>query len=131
MTTDPVYIKPETTLQEAAAKMRDMDVGMLPIGDGVKLKGTVTDRDIVIRAVAEGKDVSSITVKDTMTPDVLYAYEDQGVEEVVSLMKDKHVRRLIILNRDKDMTGIVALADIAKHAEDEHKAEAVKGVSTS
>lgn len=131
MTTNPEYIKPETTLIDAAKRMRELDVGMLPVGDGVKLKGMLTDRDITIRAVAEGKDVAKTTAKDIMTPEVLYAFEDQSVDEVVKSMRDKQVRRMIILNRDKDMTGIVALADIAHHAEDSSlKARILEGVSS-
>ncbi len=130
MTTNPRYIGPEENLQEAARQMRDLDVGMLPVGDGVKLKGAITDRDIVIRAVAEGTDPKSLTVADVMTPEITYLFEDQDCEEAVKVMEEKQIRRLVILNRDKDMVGIVALADLARSPEEpEKKAEAVVGVS--
>lgn len=130
MTKDPVYIKPDTTLQEAASKMRELDVGLLPVGDGVKLRGMLTDRDITIRAAAEGLDPKSTRVEDVMTKEVLYAFEDQDIEDAVHSMEEKQVRRLIILDRDKNMTGIVALADLATRTSDEHeKAEVLEGVS--
>ena len=131
MTKDPEYVKLNTPIIEVARRMRDLDVGMLPVGDGVKLKGMITDRDITIRATAEGRDVESVQVADMMTPEVLYAYEDEDVEKAIQTMINKQVRRLVILNRDKDMVGIVALADLATHAVDNsRKAEALEGVSS-
>lgn len=132
MTKEPNYIGPNESLQEAARRLRDLDVGMLPVGDGIKLKGTLTDRDITVRVIAEGADPKTLRVSDVMTPEVIYAYEDQDVEEAAKIMEDKQIRRLIILNRDKDMVGIVALADIANRAKDpEVESEALEGVSKS
>ena len=130
MTKDPQYVKLNTPLIEVARQMRDLDVGMLPVGDGIKLKGMVTDRDIAIRVVAEGKDLKTVVVQDIMTPEVLYAFEDEEVEKAIETMKRKQIRRLVVLNKDKDMVGIVALADIASEPLDsDQKAEALKGVS--
>ena len=130
MTKNPEYIDPGASLQEAAQRLRDLDVGMLPVGDGVKLKGMLTDRDIVVRVIAEGVDPNTVTVSEVMTPDVIYAYEGQLVEEAVKLMEDKQIRRLIVLNQDKDMVGIVTLADLAKRAKDPKvESEALEGVS--
>ncbi|MFP4069653.1 MAG: CBS domain-containing protein [Verrucomicrobiota bacterium] len=130
MTKDPEYVKLNTPLIEVARRMRDLDVGMLPVGDGIKLKGMITDRDITIRATAEGMDTKTVKVSDIMTPEVLYAYEDEDVEKAIQTMKEKQVRRLVVLNRNKDMVGIVALADIATDVGDpEQKAEALEGVS--
>lgn len=132
MTKEPNYIGPNETLQEAARRLRDLDVGMLPVGDGIKLKGMLTDRDITVRVIAEGIDPKTVRISDVMTPEVLYAYEDQDVEEAAKMMEDQQVRRLIILNREKDMVGIVALADIATRATDsEVESEALEGVSKS
>lgn len=130
MTKDPDYIAPDESLQEAARRLRDLDVGMLPVGDGVKLKGMLTDRDITVRVIAEGIDPTSVEVSDVMTPDVIYIFEDQLVEEAAKLMEDKQIRRLIVLNHDKDMVGIVALADLANRARDSKvESEALEGVS--
>lgn len=130
MTKEPVYIGPNESLQEAARRLRDLDVGLLPVGDGIKLKGMLTDRDITVRVVAEGTDPKTLRVSDIMTPEVIYAYEDQDAEEAAKIMEDKQIRRLIILNREKDMVGIVALADIANRAKDpEVESEALEGVS--
>jgi CBS domain-containing protein len=130
MTKNPEYVPLNTALVEVARRMRDLDVGMLPVGDGIKLKGMVTDRDITIRATAEGLDPERTKASDIMTEQVLYAYEDEEVEKAIQTMKEKQVRRLIILNRDKDMVGVVALADVATGTESpEVKAEAVEAVS--
>lgn len=130
MTGKPEYIQPDTSIVETARKMRDLDVGMLPVGDGVKLQGMVTDRDITVRVVAEGADLQTLTAREAMTPDVLYAFEDQSVDEVVKSMREQQVRRMVILDRDKNMTGIVALADIAQHVEDaDLKSKVLEGVS--
>lgn len=132
MTKEPKYISPDDSLQEAACQLRDMDVGMIPIGDGVKLKGMLTDRDITVRVIAEGVDPQTVSVSDVMTPEVIYAYEDQDVEEAARIMEEQQIRRLIILNRDKDMVGIVALADLANRTKDPKvESEALEGVSKS
>ena len=130
MSRKPEYVPLNAALIEVARRMRELDVGMLPVGDGVKLRGMVTDRDIAVRATAEGLDPQSTKASDIMTEEVLYAYEDEEVDKAIQTMRDKQVRRLIILNRDKDMVGVVALGDIATGAGDaEAKAEAVEAVS--
>jgi len=130
MTRNPTYITPDTPLIETARRMRDLDVGMLPVGDGVTLKGMITDRDIAIRVVAEGVDLKSARAADAMTGKVLYAFEDQNVDEAVEMMREQQVRRLIIIDRDKQMVGILALADVAHGTGGSaKKAEALEGVS--
>lgn len=132
MSKDPEYASPSNTLQEVADRMRDLNVGMIPVGDGIKLKGAITDRDIVIRSTAEGQDPTQVRVSDVMTAEVLYAFEDQELDEAVKMMKKEQVRRLIILNRDKDMTGILAIGDIANRTHDEEEmADALEGVSSN
>jgi CBS domain-containing protein len=114
MTRDAECVHPDTTLQEAARKMRDLDVGPLPVcGDNDRLVGMVTDRDIAVRAVADGQDTRTTQVRDVMTPDVIYCFEDQDVSEAAGLMKENQVRRLVVLNRDKRLVGIVSLGDLA------------------
>lgn len=112
--------RPSATLQEAARMMRDLDVGALPVcGDNDRLVGMITDRDIVIRAIAEGQDPKNVRVKDAMTPDILYCFEDEGVDEAATLMKESQIRRLVVLNRDKRLVGIMSLADLAVKTRDE------------
>jgi CBS domain-containing protein len=120
MTPEVECASPSTSIQEAARKMRDLDVGPLPVcGDNDRLVGMLTDRDIVIRAIAEGLDPKTTRIQDMMTPDVIYCFEDQGLEEAAQLMKESQVRRLVVLNRDKQLVGIVSLGDLAVKTGDE------------
>lgn len=132
MTRNPEYLHLGTTVLEAARRMRDLDVGMMPIGDGERLKGMLTDRDITVRVTAENRDPSATAVEDAMTEEVLYAYEDQDVKEAAKMMEDKQIRRLVVLNRDKKMTGILALGDLATRANEEKETagRALEGVSS-
>jgi CBS domain-containing protein len=100
-------------LWEAAQKMAALDVGPLPVCTGDKLVGMLTDRDITVRATAEGRDPKTTRVSEVMTPDVLYAFEDQDISEAARLMADHQIRRLVVLNRDKHLVGIVSLGDLA------------------
>jgi CBS domain-containing protein len=126
-----VYV--DAAAQEAAVKMRELDVGALPVCDGDKLQGVITDRDIAIRLVAEGRDVVHTQVGDIMTPGVSYCFDDQTVEEAVMLMEAEQIRRLPILNREKNLVGMLSLGDLAlrtEGTEDEDLAdEALKDIS--
>ena len=113
MTTKVQLSDPSAKLKEAAIFMRDGDFGLLPVGANDRLVGTITDRDIAVRAVAEGKDPNTTTVGDVMSEGIHYCFEDQEVEEAARLMSEAQVRRLPVLNRDKRLVGIVALADLA------------------
>jgi CBS domain-containing protein len=130
MTRDVEVIGSNAPLKEAAAKMKQLDVGLIPICDGDRLKGTLTDRDITVRATAEGKNPSKTKVSAIMSTDIAYCYEDQEIEEAVSVMEARQIRRLPILNRDKHLVGIVALGDLAMHAgQNELVGETLKEVS--
>src|SRR5215471_10683460 len=120
MTKGAECVRPSNSLQEAAQKMKNQDVGALPVCGNDRLVGLITDRDIAVRAVAEGCDPRTTTVKDVMTPDVLYCSEDQDVQEAAQLMCEHQVRRLVVLNRDKRLVGIVSLGDLAVETGD-HK----------
>jgi CBS domain-containing protein len=114
MTRGVECISPDATLQEAAAKMKALDVGPLPVcGPNDKLVGMITDRDITVRAVSDGRDPATARVREVMTPDVIYCFDDQDVDEAAQMMKDRQVRRLMVLNRDKRLIGIVSLGDLA------------------
>jgi CBS domain-containing protein len=122
MSPDPEWIRPETSVEDAACKMRELDTGFILIGDGDRLQGILTDRDIAIRAVAEGLDTATTPVEDVMTPTVIYCFDDQDVRKAADLMAEKQVRRLVVLNREKKLTGIVSLGDICVRCGDNEMA---------
>jgi CBS domain-containing protein len=107
MTTDVEVIAQDATIGEAAKKMKALDVGALPVCDGERLCGMITDRDIAVRAVAEGRDAHS-AVRDSMTDEVVYCFEDQEYEDAAALMRQHQVRRLPVVNREKRLVGVVA-----------------------
>ncbi len=128
MTRDPELIDPDSSIRDAAKRMRDENIGALPVGENDRLIGMVTDRDIAVRGVAEDRTPESTTVRDVMSQKIFYCFEDDDVEDAARCMADNQVRRLPILNRDKRLTGIVALADIAQSGE-ECETIALEGVS--
>ena len=113
ITHDPEVIRPETALIEAAQKMKSLDIGMLPVCDGDRLVGVITDRDITVRGVAQGCDPKTARVQEVMTPEVIYCFDDEDVKEAAKKMEEKQVRRLPVLNREKRLVGIVSLGDLA------------------
>jgi len=123
--------RPGASLQEAAAKMKALDVGALPVcGDDDRLVGMITDRDITVRSSAKGESPAEVRVADVMTPEVLYCFEDATVEDAALLMEQKQVRRLVVLDRDKRLVGIVSLGDLAVETRDDHLAgSTLEGVS--
>lgn len=104
---------PNMTLAEAAMKMRDGDFGALPISESDRLVGMLTDRDIAIRAVANGKDPNKAFVGEVMSRKVLYCFDDQDVNEIVKNLGDNQIRRLPVLNRQKRLVGILSLGNLA------------------
>jgi len=118
MTRNVEVVNGNASLKEAATKMKKLDVGLIPVCDGDRLKGLLTDRDITIRATADGRDPSKTKVNEVMSTDIAYCLEDQAVDEAVILMEARQIRRLPILNQDKQLVGIVSLADIAVHVGD-------------
>jgi CBS domain-containing protein len=123
-------IAPDASLRDAARLMRDLDVGMIPVCDGERLVGTITDRDIAVRAVAAGRDPNQTLVRDAKTDDVIYCFEDQEVEEAARLMNERQVRRLPVLSREKRLVGIVSLGDLAVRTDQASMAgKTLEGVS--
>lgn len=104
-------ITPESTVQDAAMKMKDLNVGAIPVCDEGVLLGIVTDRDLVVRVVAEGRDQKEVTVREVMSPDIVYCSEDDDTEKAARMMADRQIRRLPILSREEKLVGIIALAD--------------------
>jgi CBS domain-containing protein len=112
MTRDVQIADPNDPIGDAARMMADLDVGAIPVGANDRLVGMVTDRDIAIRAVAEGKS-SDCMVHEVMTPGIRYCFDDEDVEQVLETMGESQIRRLPVLNRKKRMVGIVSLGDLA------------------
>ena len=115
MTPGVDVISPEATIREAAEKMRHLDIGPLPVCDGDRLVGMLTDRDITVRTVAEGRNPVSTRVREVMTPDVVYGFDDQDVQDAARLMEQYQIRRLPVLTRTKRLVGMVSLGDLAVH----------------
>jgi CBS domain-containing protein len=130
MTLDVEWVSDDTSIQEAARLMKTLDVGSIPVrrADG-EIVGMLTDRDLAIRAAAEGLDPITTKVRDVMTVDVVYCYEDQDVQDAVRLMEGLQLRRLLVLNRDNQLAGILSLGDLAVRANGPNAAEVLKEVS--
>jgi len=122
MTARPECVGPNDTLQHAAERMKNRDIGPLPVCDNDRIAGMLTDRDIVVRCVAEGKDPKTAKVRDAMSQGVEYCFEDDDVKEAARQMQEKQLRRLVVLNRDKRLTGIVSLGDLATESHDRNTA---------
>ena len=116
MTRDVEVIRPETPVSDAAEKMRSLDVSALPVCDGQQLVGMVTDRNITIRATAYGHDPNTAPVRNYMSSDLICCFEDQDTKEAERLMRQRCVRRLPVLTREKQVAGMVALEDLASRA---------------
>src|SRR5213596_629914 len=128
MSRDVQLIKPDDTLRSAAALMKKIDAGLLPVGEKDKLVGMITDRDIAIRGAAEGKGPDA-KVRDVMSHEVKYCFEDEDVEHVAQNMAELQVRRLPVMNRDKRLVGIVSLGDLAIQGSLPKTARALHGIS--
>jgi CBS domain-containing protein len=129
MTRSVAIVQREETLQAAARRMREMDVGWLPVLDGKALVGMVTDRDIAVRGVAEGMVAQESRVADVMTADVIWCSADDAVEDVMAEMGEAQVRRLPVLDANKEVVGVVALADLATR-QSGHTDETLREIST-
>ncbi len=130
MTTDFEMIDSTSSLIEAAEKMKSLNVGFLPAKEGTRLAGLLTDRDIVIRGLAEGLDPGSTQVKDILSSEVVYCYDDDSVEEAARLMEDNRIRRLIVIDHDRTPVGIVSIGDIAvKSGQEQLAGEILERVS--
>jgi CBS domain-containing protein len=128
MTRDVQLIEPTQTIRDAARLMAELDAGIMPVREGDRLVGMITDRDIAVRAVAEGKGPDT-PVREVMTEDVKYCYEDDDTTDVARNMADIQVRRLPVLTRDKRLVGIISLGDMAVTEGASQAGEAVAGIS--
>jgi len=121
-------VRPDDTVKRAASVMQAIDVGPLPVCDGDRLVGIITDRDITVRAVAAGRDPSSTPVRDVMTRDIVHVRADQDVDDAIALMRQHEVRRLPVID-DGRLVGMVALADLARKTDEQRQSAALEGVS--
>jgi CBS domain-containing protein len=119
---------PEQTIREVAKKMAEIDAGALPVSERDRLIGMVTDRDITVRGVAEGKGPNA-KVREIMTTEVKYCYDDQDIEAVADNMAEQQIRRMPVVNRDKRLVGIVSLGDIAGRGQADITGGALRGIS--
>jgi CBS domain-containing protein len=113
MTRQVRVIGPGRSIREAAKLMDELNVGVLPVCDGQRLLGIITDRDITVRATAVGKDPDAVPVREIMTEDVRWCFEEEAVEDVAHMMGDVQIRRIPVVDRNKHLVGIVALGDLA------------------
>jgi CBS domain-containing protein len=115
MTPDVKTVSAETSLNDAARKMRVWDIGILPVVENDVVVGVITDRDIAIRGLGEGYDLDAASVRDVMTPEVFWCYEDNVLTEAVKVMEENRVHRLLVLDEWKRLVGILSLEDLAAH----------------
>jgi len=130
MTSDVEILHPDDSLQTAARKMRDRDIGFLPVYDGDQLIGVLTDRDIVMRGLASGMQPDTMIGRNLLTAPVVYCYDDQSVDEATDLMRQNQIRRLVILQRGNDrVVGVVSLGDLTMNADKKTSGEVLQSVS--
>lgn len=129
MTSNPRTIEPDKPVADAAKLMRDEDVGLAPIVEGDRLVGALTDRDIAIRVVAEGKDPASTPVREVASTDVVTVDPEQDLDEALNLMAQHQVRRIPVVEQDGRLVGVVAQADVARQADERQTGELVEQIS--
>ena len=118
-------VRPNTSLREAARRMKRLEIGALPVCEGDRVQGIITDRDIVMRTVAEGINPEQAKASDIMTRNVVFCYEDQSVEEAAEIMRDKRIGRLLVLNRDRRLRGILTLGNLNRYLGQSHFSDLV------
>jgi CBS domain-containing protein len=129
MTKNVKIVSPTATIDKAASLMGEIDCGALPVGENDRLVGMITDRDITLRAVAKGRVPAQCTVREAMSPDIKYVFEDETSEAAAQNMSRLQVRRLPVLNRQQRLVGILALGDLAVKEDGPAPASALKGIS--
>jgi CBS domain-containing protein len=130
MTRDVQIASPSQSIQQVARLMFDLDAGFLPVGENDRLIGAITDRDIAVRGIAKGKGPKT-AVRDVMTNDVQYCFDDEDIEHVARNMGEQQIRRLPVVDREKRLVGILALADIAAAQGGGPASDALEGISRS
>jgi CBS domain-containing protein len=131
MTRNVRTLAPTDTVRRAAQSMGELNVGSIPVCNGKKLVGMVTDRDITLRGVAEGLDAEKTVLSDIMSKDVKWCFEDQPLEEVMETMAASQIRRLPVVSRDKELVGIFSLGDLATKTDNEEVGSVLEDISES
>jgi CBS domain-containing protein len=131
MTANPCTIDADQTVSYAARMLKDEDVGLAPVVEGQRLVGTLTDRDIVTRVVAEGKDPQTVKVRDVASSNLVTVDPQQDLDEALRLMASHQVRRLPVVEEDGRVVGVLAQADVAEHAKEKKVGEMVEEISQS
>lgn len=130
MTPNPECVSERDSIRDVARIMKEQDTGVVPVVDGKRIIGLITDRDIVVRGIAEGRDVSSVKVNEIMTKSIRSVKEDTPLNEVLDLMGSAEIRRLPVVNGDNELIGIVSLGDIATNSsQDGRVGKAVENIS--
>jgi CBS domain-containing protein len=129
MRSEPEWVSPDITVQEAAQKLRDLEIGCLPVGENDRLVGMVTDRDIACRAVADGHDPKKTKVRAIMSKGIVYCFDDEDIDDVAQVLEQKHIHRLVVLNRKKRMIGLLSLREIAQKCPHDLTGEVLDAVS--
>jgi CBS domain-containing protein len=123
------WVSPTTSVAEIAKRMRDGDIGAVPVGENDRLVGMVTDRDITCRALADGRDPASLTARDVMSSPILYCREEDGIEDAARYMEQHQVRRLPVINAKKRMVGMLSLGDLSHRVPHALAGEVIQAVS--
>ena len=123
------WVPPETPLAQLAKKMKELDIGSIPIGENDRLVGMVTDRDITCRAVANGKDISNLTARDVMSKGVIYCTDTEDLDDALRLMEVNRIRRLPVISDKKRMVGMLSIGDVSHAASRELSGEVIAAVS--
>ena len=123
------WVGPDTPVSEVAKRMRDKDIGAIPVGENDRLVGMVTDRDIACRAVANGKDLSKTSARDVMTKGIGYCRDSEELDDALRIMEQRKLRRLPVINDRKRMVGMLSLGDVAHSATHELTGEVVSAVA--
>ncbi len=129
MTRSPRIASPDDAIRDAAGAMAQVDTGVLPVGENDRLVGMVTDRDLAVRAVAQGKDPSKTKLREVMSGEPRYVFEDEPVEKAAASMAEQQVQRMPVLNREKRLVGIVSVGDLAREAGGGVAGQALTGIS--
>ncbi len=123
------WVPPSTPVADLAKKMREHDIGSIPVGENDKLIGMVTDRDIVCRGIGNGKDLSKLTARDVMTSNIVWCHADEELDDATRIMEDKKIRRLPVIDTNKRMVGMLSLGDISHSAKSKLSGEVLHAVS--
>jgi CBS domain-containing protein len=123
------WVEPDTPLREVARKMRDDDIGSVPVGENDRLVGMVTDRDIICRGIADSADCAALTAREVMSKPIIYCREDDDLEHAIRVMEKNKIRRLPVISKDKRLIGMLALGDISEIGGQDMAGEVMRSVS--